>query len=482
MKSKVVRQGPFKYKSTSFEERSFEIQGSKYTKLSLERLKLATKRIAADKDNIECAISGSILRRIAADRDIIPEPSSIEGLGVEQNGEGATNVIQQFINNSGDEFPESLIGQTLLYALGKIFGTNGSFKFIKVKKHGEANDSTKWEIYLDEDNKPQVPLGKSGSGLKTIILVLLNLHVVPHLEQKLENISDYVFAFEELENNLHPALLRRLLEYLSEYVKEHKCHLFLTTHSNVVLDYFSQDEDAQILQVTHDGKSASVATVQTHFDKLNILDDLGCKPSDLLQANGIIWLEGPSDRIYINKLIELYSGGKLKEGRHYQCVQYGGSNLANIQFNAPEGEDSELANLLCLNKNIAVLCDSDVTSDDSKLKDRVDRIVKEVSEIPSAFLWVSKPKEIENYIPAAVWNKIYGNETDEISDPLETDRFPSSPKSGDYIFNKFNRKSFDKRNIAKKAIQHFTTEMFDDRFDMKEKMNELVEAIRGWNK
>lgn len=35
------------------------------------------------------------------------------------------------------------------------------------------------------------------------------------------------------------------------------------------------------------------------------LDDLGVKASDLLQANGIIWVEGPSDRAYIHLKIRV---------------------------------------------------------------------------------------------------------------------------------------------------------------------------------
>ena len=33
----------------------------------------------------------------------------------------------------------------------------------------------------------------------------------------------------------------------------------------------------------------------------------------------LIWVEGPSDRIYINRWIELFSEGKLEEGRDHQC-------------------------------------------------------------------------------------------------------------------------------------------------------------------
>ena len=36
-------------------------------------------------------------------------------------------------------------------------------------------------------------------------------------------------------------------------------------------------------------------------DNYDVLDDLGAKASDIFQSNGIIWVEGPSDRIYIKK-------------------------------------------------------------------------------------------------------------------------------------------------------------------------------------
>src|ERR1017187_7950097 len=59
-----------------------------------------------------------------------------------------------------------------------------------------------------------------------------------------------------------------------------------------------------------------------------VISELGAKPSDLLQANGIIWVEGPSDCIYLNRWLDLFTEGRLQEGRDYQCAFYGGSLLA----------------------------------------------------------------------------------------------------------------------------------------------------------
>ena len=256
------------------------------------------------------------------------------------DGNGASNIVRRFLLTANEEFPGEVIKQELLDALNFIFGNDGEFSEITVQVHDdEKSDGTKghWEIYLREDKKGLIPLSKSGSGLKTILLVLLNLLVVPKAKiEENRNKSDFVFAFEELENNLHPALLRRLFQYIEKYAINENAHIFLTTHSSTALDFFSLSNNAQIIHVLHDGESARTTTVSAHFDRLRVVYELGAKPSDLLQANGIVWVEGPSDRIYLNRWIDLYSKGRFQEGRDYQCAFYGGALLARTQFKAPE--------------------------------------------------------------------------------------------------------------------------------------------------
>ena len=60
-------------------------------------------------------------------------------------------------------------------------------------------------------------MSRMGSGLKTIILVLLNLLVIPELDEYKD--KKMVYGFEELENNLHPAMQRKLFEYIYEFAK-----------------------------------------------------------------------------------------------------------------------------------------------------------------------------------------------------------------------------------------------------------------------
>ena len=323
-------------------------------------------------------LSSTNFRRLLADRDIRPEQEQT-GLALHPNGEGASNIIRRFILSSATELPREVIQQDLRSALNEIFHNDGHFSEIQANVHDDASAEliNNWEVYLGEETKGLVPLSQSGSGLKTVILVLLNLLVVPKMEKK--EACEYTFAFEELENNLHPALLRRLLIYLENFAVNQECAVFLTTHSSTALDVFGISDNAQIIHVSHDGEGAQATRVSAQFDQLSVVSELGAKPSDLLQANGIIWVEGPSDRVYLNRWIQIHSDGAFSEGRDYQCAFYGGSLLARTQFVPADGQvDNELANLLRVNPNIVVVCDSDRRAKGAHVKDRVKRIRKEV--------------------------------------------------------------------------------------------------------
>lgn len=133
---------------------------------------------------------------LSAERDIQQEVSSSD-LKVSTNGIGATNLIQTIINR--DNFDSNLIEKTLLDKLNKIINPDINFTRILVQQ----NESNYWEIYFESKDEGRVPLSKMGSGVKTVLLVLILLFVKPKIENR--NVSEYVFALEELENNLHPS-------------------------------------------------------------------------------------------------------------------------------------------------------------------------------------------------------------------------------------------------------------------------------------
>lgn len=437
-------------------------------------------------------LHGKIFKHLLADRDIRAEAES-NNVFLSSDGTGATNIVRRYINSSYALFKRDLIQVEMLNALNEVFGSDGNFQEITVKHHdGHEPDKPAniWEIFLKQEHKGLVSLSNSGSGLKTIFLVLLNLLVVPDIEGK--SLHEYVFAFEELENNLHPSLLRNLLRYIQKKTSDNPMtssantpQFFLTTHSSVALDYFAGNENAQVIHVSHDGKSGRTQTIQLQSQKLmGILWDLGTRPSDLLQANGIIWVEGPSDRIYINKWIELFTDGELQEGKHYQCAFYGGGLLANLQVTSDEDADNNLINLLKINPNAIVISDSDKKSKLAQLKDRVRRIRDEFAKLnpERSFHWILTVREIENYLTGELLMRIMNHSKSQLPDPEQFESFFRKDKERSYLETNLNRKTFDKAELAALATFHMKIDDINDRFDLRNSIKKIISTIQIWNR
>ncbi len=222
--------------------------------------------------------------------------------------------------------------------------------------------------------------------------------------------------------------------------------------------------------------------MSAHFDRLSVISEIGAKPSDLLQANGIIWVEGPSDCIYVNRWLEIYSGGKFQQGRDYLCAFYGGALLARTQFKASEKAESELVNLIHVNPNIVLICDGDRNNEADDLKKRVIRIGEEVKQVPNAYLWVTAAKEIENYIPGHVLGMAL--QIENVPDPGVNQAF--FPRKGvstkSFVESRLKRKSLDKVELASVCVPHMTLESMSNRFDWKFNMDQIVKRVEGWNK
>lgn len=419
--------------------------------------------------NISNPLEQFLFKKISSERDIKSERDDIQSLNLEPNGSNATNIIQNFLNLAS--LNTDLVRVDFLNALNSIFNPDIEFQAIRCQKL--AHDQ--WEIFLEEKNKGTIQLSESGSGLKTVILTLIHTVLTPKIEKL--PLNKFIFAFEELENNLHPSLLRNLLIYLRNIVLEEQAIFFLTTHSNVVIDLFSKDEYAQIHHVLQVGNESKVLPVSSYYDNIRVLDDLDVRASDLLQSNLVIWVEGPSDRIYLNKWIQLFSNSTLIEGAHYQIVFYGGRLLSHLTFKDPESaEIDNLLKLLSVNRNAAIIIDSDKKAKQTRLNDTKKRIVSEFEKY-NGFVWVTNGKEIENYIPSCV-----------ISRSLEIKMNLSVKQYGDFVNylnkrqsglgNKFMR---NKVKYAHLFADNFIKNDFINFLDLKTKIKSLINYIEKVN-
>jgi len=403
-------------------------------------------------------------RRLNAERDINSEEASFD-MSLTNNGSGATNIIQQFLNRK-DLQKQKLIRKDFLDSINTI--VKPEIEFVEVSVQISNTDSN-WEICFEDKFGNNIFLSKMGSGIRTIILVLVNLLLIPSLEGN--NIDDYIFAFEELENNLHPSLQRKLYQFVKQFAYNKKCLFFITTHSNIGIDIFYNSELSQLIAVNNINGVSNCKTIVQNQHLNELLNELGFKASDLLQTNGIIWVEGPSDRVYINRWLSLIDT-TLVEGVHYSIMFYGGKLLSHLSFK--EQNIDEFILLLNINKNSFVIIDKDAKKETDNVNKTKQRIQSEIGENNC---WVTSGREIENYLP----------------DSVLVNWLQSKNKTGceQIIFGKFDKledalicisPSYDRNKSGyAKEISNFITKGDLNTLDLKTKIQSIAEAITNWN-
>ena len=393
-------------------------------------------------------------KKISAERDIYEEEEQ-QHATITTHGEGITKKIDELINVDGQNY--KLIKNDLLNDLNKILHGENSYSEITIVK----NSQNKKKSLCLVENGVRVRLNEMGSGVKTIIFVLLLL-----LLQK-DFAADTVFVFEELENNLHPEIQRRLFEYIYDYSITNKAHIFITSHSNVPINCYYGRDNTSIYHVYKDSDgSSNVEKVESYNNKINIIDDLGFKASDLFQTNGIIWVEGPSDRIYIKKWLAVLFPD-LEENIDFTFLYYGGKNLAH--YTASEEEEKELINVLLTNRNGYIVMDHDENSEEDPIRQTKQRIRDEFSA-KNMGVWVTKGKEIENYLTAKDLNAAFNTKSLKQVGTYE--------KFQDYINDTEPNFVSKKVSFAKKIA--FTEESLNY-LDLEVKITEMAKFIKKWN-
>ena len=240
----------------------------------------------------------------------------------------------------------------------------------------------------------EYPLHELGDGIKAIIILTFPLFL-----RKNQYLAVFV---EEPELHLHPKWQRFLLKTLKTQFPHHQ--YFFSTHSNVFLN-----DDAVSTYRVFKKEEQGVTRIHVEHkhitkDMQDLFRDLGYQPIDLVQANFVIWVEGPSDRIYINKFIELLNGEKsLEEGRDYTIMFYSGyNNLEHLNI----GTKPKEIPILTVNPNCAFIIDSDrsVKSEEFNL-DKIKEDFRKTCEEEGIFCWITGVRAIENLIPPDIWEK-----------------------------------------------------------------------------
>lgn len=299
------------------------------------------------------------------------------------------------------------------------------------------NDKKTIHLTIGGSERPLVDLG---TGVEQLLIIGLASLGFP----------DRLVLIDEPELHFHPRAQKRMIQYLNNEVD---AKFIFATHSAAVLDAI----DADVLQVTYDGKTSSVRTITNNNQKYQAVRDLGHSPSDVLQTRFAIWVEGPSDRVYLNHWISKIDPSLL-EGIDYTILFYGGKILSHHSF---VDEHSELVKAVSLAREYAVIMDSDRKPKKPRINSTKIRVQDEIDK-QGGICWITEGREIENYLPSSVIKTLQENFSGVTVPKTKLDQIldPEKVKKSDF---------------ARAAITIDTDEW---PMDLKKRVSQLVEAIK----
>jgi AAA15 family ATPase/GTPase len=391
-------------------------------------------------------------------RDIFNKPFKLEHIEFirdfrELNNNDALIIkLSDLVNSTFEERDKKEKLKKIHNFISDILGVS-----TEIKIPNKGREANKLEIELILEKKEEKPISSIGTGVHEIIILGLYLMLLS---------EPCIVCIDEPELHLHPGLQRKFLKWIYENTKH---QYFIATHSNAFLDC---DIPKTVFNTKLVNDATTIEKCETSKAVCNILDDLGIRASEILQTNGIIWVEGPSDRIYIKKWLEL-ARCEYKEGFHYSFQYYGGRVLSHYSVEADEF--NEFINMLVINRNAFIVMDSDMEKDyqEDDLRDTKKRIINECEETDIGY-WVSAGREIENYLG----NKVL---TEFAEEKIMKEKFGK-------IYNKdqdqgFCKKYKNKTRDSRKIVESMDKKELEDEnnYDLGVKIGELKDKIGSWN-
>ncbi len=314
------------------------------------------------------------------------------------------------------------------------------------------------------NNEIRLPLSSFGTGVHELLILLTSI----------TSMNNSICCIEEPEIHFHPRLQKEFLHFM---LSETSNIFLISTHSPSFINALNNNDDLQLIHLKSIDGTTEQISILKRSDAWTLLNDLGINPNDLLQSNCVLWVEGPSDSIYIRRWIQLLEPS-LVEGRDYSFFCY--SRLLSLNIDG-ENENALYTNVLSINRNSIIILDSDRVTKESTLKKEKESLINRCKE-NDVMYWLTDGKEIENYLSSSVIQKsikkiknvdisVNVNLFDDFGETLDRALVAQKERAINYTNNK--------HGLSKLFAQLFDKEDFD--VTLREKVLEVIEKIKSFN-
>ncbi len=239
-------------------------------------------------DEPENCIGTSVLEKISnqfifipADRNVVRDPAP------DSQKLKAENYLEKSLiglANREDEESKELFQQFL----GFIDHISPIIKKIDVEK----KDGKVVNIHFMSEFGSEMPLSTIGAGNNELMLLLHELVIS----------GGRILAIEEPEIHLHPEAERKLYKFMEEFAGA--TQLFLVTHSPV---FVRPDNLRGLFRVVKNGETeVHTMNPKRYVDKDRLVQELNAENCEMFFADKVLLVEGISDKIMMEGLIERY--------------------------------------------------------------------------------------------------------------------------------------------------------------------------------
>jgi energy-coupling factor transporter ATP-binding protein EcfA2 len=240
----------------------------------------------------------------------------------------------------------------------------------------------------------------------------------------------YLLTLDEGDRHLHPFLAKLLpekLELIKDGIRDYFIQngseskktivqIFVSTHSPFLIRGALKQDNHKIF-LLENGKLKNSFDKQQLIEQSglpfdNVLSDLGFEMKDIYYPNCLIYVEGPTDIIYIHYWLKLYIKENdltdFQKGIDFDFVEYGGTLASHLTVTIQNPDDqfdtnltTSLQNMFSSNRNVLFITDDD--DGKSKFEDAKNRIEEILAEnkkkgFNNEFIKCSSVKTIEDFI------------------------------------------------------------------------------------